>query len=125
MRSTRPTALLSALAASASLVLAAHAAETDGRVIEISIEKDYGNYAFIKVDVPPTAPVACSQNGYWQYTLPLVSEADKRIFSMVMTSYLTQRAMHFRGLGSCNEFGAVESLAGARLRLDRASVLRH
>jgi len=111
MRNVLVLAVLTALATGISV----HAAETDGRVIEISIEKDYGNYAFIKVDTPPAPPVACSQNGYWQYTLPLANEVDKRIFAMVMSSYLTQRAMHFRGTGGCSEFSAVESLAGARL----------
>ena len=113
-RALQVSAIAFGLVACPSL-LPAVASEVQGQVLELAINKTYGGAVFIRMDKAPTSPIGCSINGYWHYTLPLATDVDKRMFAMLLTAQTTGKSMYVSGLGSCNEFGAVESAAGVRM----------
>ena len=107
--------LLSSLIAQC-FVLDVPAVESSGKIVTLEIAKDYGNFVFIKLDVTPTAIPACSAyNGFWNYTLPLITDTDRRVFAMLMTAYATQHTVLIRGADTCGEFGSIESAVAVRL----------
>lgn len=84
-------------------------------VLELEVNKTFGAFVFVRMDKAPTAPIACSTNGYWHYTLPLASDLDKRMFAMLLTAQAGGKAVSIAGLGSCSEFSAIESAAAVRM----------
>jgi hypothetical protein len=86
-----------------------------GKVVLIDMSKDYGNFIFVKLDVNPSAPIACHTNLGWTYTLPYVSDMDKRMHAMLMLAYATGRSVTIRGSGTCADFSSIESAISVRL----------
>lgn len=84
--------------------------EVRGTIVEMTLDKGYGDFVFIRFNNAPASPIACSVNGYWHFTLPLATEADKKMFAMLMTARATGSAVEAIGSGACNEFAAIESL---------------
>jgi hypothetical protein len=101
-------ASLFACNATAADVEAAH-------VLNLAINKSFGNFVFVKLDKPHAVPIACAINGSWQYTLPLSTEVDKRMFALLVTAQTTGKPVSINGAGACNEFGAVESMSALGL----------
>lgn len=73
----------------------------------IDMAKDYGNFIFVKLDVNPSAPIACHTNLAWTYTLPLVSDMDKRMHATLLLAYATGRSVTLRGSGTCADFSSI------------------
>jgi len=86
-----------------------------GKVVMIDMSKDYGNFIFVKLDVNPSAPIACHTNLAWTYTLPIVSDMDKRMHATLLLAYATGRSVTLRGSGTCADFGFIESAISVRL----------
>lgn len=86
-----------------------------GKVVLIDMSKDYGNFIFVKLDVNPSAPIACHTNLAWTYTLPIVSDMDKRMHAALLLAYATGRSVTLRGSGTCADFSSVESAISVRL----------
>lgn len=84
-------------------------------VVDVSINRDYGPYVFIRVATAPANPAACSSNGYWHYTLPLSGDGVREIYSMLLTAHVSGATVDLSGLGVCNEFASVESLRSLRV----------
>ena len=93
----------------------ATAGDGQGKVLQIAINKDLGSLVFVRLDSPPVAPAACSTNGYWHFTLPLVSDLDKRLHAHLLAAKLANATVSISGTGICSEFGTVESAKGVGL----------
>lgn len=87
-----------------------------GHVKEMQVNKSLGNILFVQLDVSHNAPIACHSNLGWTYTIPMQSEADKRIFAMLLTARAIGATVTLFGSGSCSDFSAVESIAGADIQ---------
>jgi len=89
-------------------------------VVEIELNKDYGNFIFIKTDrdnSDQSTKAPCSTHKYWEYTLPLVTEFDKAAYNIIMTALTESKEVILRGDEThCYEFGNVESLQSIRIR---------
>jgi hypothetical protein len=86
------------------------ASEVQGRIVEISVDRNLAAGAvFIRLDKSPAPIAACSTNGYWHYTLPQTGDIDKRQFAMLLAAQAAGSTVFMIGSGSCNEFGSVES----------------
>jgi hypothetical protein len=86
-----------------------------GKIVLIDMSKDYGNFVFVKLDVNPSAPIACHTNLAWTYTLPLVTDMDKRMHAALLLAYATGRSVTLRGSGTCTDFSSIESAVSVRL----------
>jgi hypothetical protein len=86
----------------------------DAVIQQVSISKPYGNYAFIRLLNKPVSTLGCANNGYWHFTLPLVSEIDKVMYSSLLAAYMSKTSVSLSGFEtvSCNEFDTIESLSG-------------
>jgi hypothetical protein len=84
-------------------------------IVDLSINKGYGTFVFIRVASAPANPATCSTNGAWHYTLPLTNIGDREMYSMLLTAFSAGATIDMSGLGSCNEFGAIESLRSVRI----------
>ena len=89
---------------------ASAATEVQGVVAEIAVDKAYGNFAFVRFDRAPSTSIACSTNSYWHFTLPLSTEAEKRMFAVLVTARAMGSATKAIGSGACSEFGSIESM---------------
>lgn len=83
-------------------------------IIQIELAKDYGDYVFIKLDIP-VVKTGCHINTYWNYTLPLATETDKAIFTMLLSAHMSGKKIGIRGTGSCSQFGSIESAKSIRV----------
>jgi hypothetical protein len=91
---------------------AAHAGQTmNAAVVELSINRAYGNYVFVKLSSTPSSPAGCSINGYWHYTLSLGDVASSELYAMLMTAKASGTNVNAVGTGSCSQHGQIESLA--------------
>jgi hypothetical protein len=79
------------------------------QVINLQINRSYGNHVFIQVNSPPSGAPACS-NSSWHYTLSLGNPSDKELYAMLLMAYATGTLVNISGSGTCNEVGFVESL---------------
>jgi formylmethanofuran dehydrogenase subunit B len=90
-------------------------AETQGKVVELSINKvDYNGFVFVRMSVAPTSSIACSINPYWHFTLPFVTETDKRMYAMLVVAQLSGQSVRIYGTGACSETPYVESTKEVR-----------
>ena len=80
------------------------------RVLVLGIYKSAGNFVLVKLDKAPALPLACSVNHEWNYTLPLATEIDKKLFALLVTAHATGKPVTITGVGSCNEFREAESI---------------
>jgi hypothetical protein len=110
----RSLSIVTACVAQCVFPLSARSADTQGRVLEIATYKPYGNTVFIRMDTAQS-PSGCSTNGYWHYTLPMNSDADKRTFAMLVTMQITAKPVYLYGAGVCSELADVESALGIRM----------
>jgi hypothetical protein len=91
---------------------AAHAGQTNNSaVVELSINRAYGNYVFVRLGNPPSSPAGCSTNGYWHYTLSLDGVAGSELYAMLMTAKASGTNVTAVGTGVCSQYGSIESLA--------------
>lgn len=96
------------------LVSTVHASEVlDTKIVQMSINKQYGSYVFIKLE-NSAARISCSTNGHWDYTLSIQTEADKAMYSTLLSAYMAGKKVNIYGFSTpvCNEFPSVESMAG-------------
>jgi hypothetical protein len=113
-----PARILTLLFTTASLLMlapAAHATELTGRIVMIELAKDFGNYAFLKLDVSHSAPIGCHINGYWQFTLPLGTDLERRIYTLAATAMMAGQVVRLRGSGGCTDFPHIESAVSLRV----------
>lgn len=80
------------------------------RISQIAINKTIGDYIFIRIASAPIGIPSCSNHGYWHYTLPMVSAADKAIYAALVAAMMAGSTVNVGGLGNCNQFASVESL---------------
>ena len=86
-------------------------------IIELELNRSYGNFAFIKTDNHRFGKASCSTHEYWDYTLPLITEFDKATYVTLLTALVESKEVIVLGDGShCYEFGSVESLKSVRLK---------
>jgi hypothetical protein len=79
-------------------------------IVQIQLNKNYPNVAFIRVTPAPTTHAECSINGFWHYTLPLSDAFGSKMYAALLTAYASQTLVDIGGMGDCNEMGQVESL---------------
>lgn len=78
-------------------------------ILQLHIRKSIGDIVFIRLHALPTGTPSCATNGYWHYTLPLGTPTDSKIYASLLAAFTAQVPVTFSGLGSCNEFGTIES----------------
>jgi hypothetical protein len=84
-------------------------------IADLSINKAYGSFVFIKVAASPANPAACSTNGGWHFTLPLSTAADQQLYAMLLAAFASGATVDMSGMGACNEHGAIESIRSMRI----------
>jgi hypothetical protein len=105
--------LLIALVALPSGALAGSSA-ANAHIKKLQINKGYGVFVFINIDVVPTGAPAC-ESGTWQYTLSLTNPGDSQMYAMLLTAYTTGAPVDLGGTGACSDVGFVESLSAVQL----------
>jgi hypothetical protein len=111
MLMTRFSVLLGALAC--SLVLPLRAGDlTDGTVVRIASNIQYGEIVFIKTDKSKSSVPGCHTNLSWDFVMPLTSEHDKKLYAMLLAARASGTPVGLSGAGHCNHFGSIESLSG-------------
>jgi len=66
--------------------LPAKAGDSQGKILQMAINKTMGSVVFIRLDTAATAPAACSSNASWHYTLPLTTDLDKKLFALLVSA---------------------------------------
>lgn len=84
----------------------------DARLIKIGTMKTYGEILFIKTDKTKTSLPGCHVNLAWDYVMPLVSEHDKKLYSMLLAARAADTPITLNGGGTCEYFGSIETLIG-------------
>lgn len=82
-----------------------------GHVKDLAIQKEYGQFVFVQLDVASTAPIACHTNA-WTYTLPQATDLDKKMLALLMMAKATGTTITLRGSGACSDFPSIESANG-------------
>lgn len=90
----------------------ANAGDGQGKIVQIAINKSIGAAVFVRLDTVPTGAAACSTNSYWHFTIPLVSDLDKRLYTQILAAKLVNATVSISGTGVCSEYGSVESAGG-------------
>ena len=67
----------------------------------LNINKDAGNYLFVRASVPPVVG-GCQTDANWSFVLPLQAEIDNKIFSMLLAAQAAQSKVRLTGTGTCN-----------------------
>lgn len=101
-----------------STLVSANTSSSDTKVTDIAIAQEYGEFAFIKLETPPSRS-NCSTNNHWDYTLTLKTELGRAQYSTVLAAFLAGKTVSVSGVtgGLCNEFGSVESMNTITLKL--------
>ena len=88
----------------------------DTKIAKMSINKEYGSFVFIKLETS-AARIGCSTNGYWDYTLSIQTDAEKVMYSTLLSAYMAGKNVSIYGFSApiCDEFSSVESMAGFRV----------
>jgi hypothetical protein len=84
----------------------------DAIVVKISSSKQFGEILFIKTNKSKTNIPGCHSNLSWDFVVPLVSEHDKKLYSMLLAARVAQTPITLSGTGTCDHFGSIESLIG-------------
>jgi hypothetical protein len=112
MRPCLPS-LLAAVLATPCVALAGSSA-TNAHIKNLQINKNYGVFVFINIDVNPTGAPACESSS-WQYTLSLTNPGDSQLYAMLLTAYTSGAPIDIGGTGACSDVGFVESAAYVQL----------
>jgi hypothetical protein len=86
----------------------------NAHIKNLQINKGYGNFVFINIDVTPTGAPPC-ENGSWEYTLSLSNPGDTQLYAMLLTAYAAGSPINIGGAGACNDVGFVESATAIQL----------
>jgi hypothetical protein len=86
----------------------------NAHIKNLQINKGYGIFVFINIDVVPTGAPAC-ENASWQYTLSLTNPGDSQMYAMLLTAYATGAPVDFVGSGACSDVSFVESVSAVQL----------
>ncbi len=105
--------LIIALIALPNLAFAGSSA-SNAHIKNLQINKGYGVFVFVNIDVAPTGAPAC-ENASWQYTLSLTNPGDAQMYAMLLTAYSTGAPIDFTGTGTCSDVGFVESVLAVQL----------
>lgn len=82
----------------------------EGKITKVAIDKGTGDKVFIQVDAAKEDSPACHTITSWSFVLPLVSDTDNKIFSMLLAARASKATVRLEGSGLCNTHGSVESL---------------
>ncbi len=95
----------------------AHSAASyiNGKVNSIAIDRAYTtDRIFIQISGDKSNTPECHTNTSWSYVLPLESDLDKTIFSMLLKAQASDDAVLLEGKsqasGHCNVHGSIETL---------------
>jgi len=83
-------------------------------IVQLDINKNYGEFVFIKLDTHPDF-ISCAINHYWSYTMPLVSDMDKAMYSALLSAFTSGTKVTIGGTNVCSDFPAIESAQSIRL----------
>jgi hypothetical protein len=83
-------------------------------ILQLAINKAYGAFVFIRLDVTPTGAPPCA-TAYWQYTLTLTNPGDSQLYALLLTAYAQGKQVYIIGSGACSEFSQSESLQNLQL----------
>ncbi len=80
------------------------------RVLQIHIRRSIGDVAFIAFSVAPINAPSCATGGVWHFSLPLSTEAGKKIYAALLTAQATGLPVTADGTGACSEYSGIESM---------------
>jgi hypothetical protein len=83
-------------------------------IVNMAINKSYGNFVFIQTSITPTGAAVCA-NSSWQFTLSLSNPGDSQLYAMLLTAYASGALVNITGTGACSEYPTVESVQGVQL----------
>jgi hypothetical protein len=81
----------------------------------VTVDRALGNFAYIKLSIAPTG-LACGTATTFSYTLPFYDAnnqpANQQLYALLLTAYMSGKAVSVVGTGACTEDATVESLRG-------------
>jgi hypothetical protein len=82
-------------------------------ISELNINKAIGSMVFIKTSADPSTQqkISCHTDQYWNFVLPLASDADKSIYTALLTALATQSKVTLGGNGTCGSYSLIETLS--------------
>ncbi len=82
-----------------------------GQVNNIAIDRIYEPpRAFIKVAGDKSDAPACHTNSKWSFALPLETEEDYAVYSLLLSAHATGKEAVLEGRGLCDVHSSVETL---------------
>lgn len=100
--------LLTILAVFAKSSFATEASKA--KIIRLDLAKSYGS-VLIKLNTSTPIKASCHQNTGWDYVMPISSDIDKTMFSILLAAYMSGKSITIAGSDACSQplVGAVET----------------
>jgi hypothetical protein len=83
-------------------------------IVEMAVNRAYGNVVFIKLSASPVDGAACSVLS-WTFTLPLDGVAGREMYAILLSAAASGKQIRAAGTGQCSEHGQIESLLAVTL----------
>lgn len=84
----------------------------EGAITELAIDRVYGEAkVFIQASGNKDSNPSCHTNSNWSFVLPLSTDLDRNIFSMLLTARATQGTLRLQGRGLCDVHTGMETLS--------------
>lgn len=89
-----------------------NAGEVEGTVIKIATDRIYNPpKVFILIAGNKSNIPTCQTNTNWSFALPLDTEQDKAIFSLLLSAHATGKTALLEGRGACDVHSSIETLS--------------
>jgi len=83
----------------------------EGKVKKIAIDRTYTTAkAFVTVAGDKSNTPACHTNRSWSFALPLVTDLDRAVYSMLLSAHATGKTALLEGRGLCDVHSSIETL---------------
>jgi hypothetical protein len=86
-------------------------------IVQMSINANTGNVAWIQAAVAPTGSPSCvtGAGGSWHFTLSLDTSYGKSMYAMLLAAQVAGKQVILTGTGACSQVSVVESLQAVNI----------
>lgn len=82
-----------------------------GQITKLMVDANHGDKIFVRVQGSVVDAPECSNNGAWQYVLPLDSELRRgAMMSFLLSAHIAGKQVRLDGKGVCDVYSTIETL---------------